>query len=55
MKRFEEMVLMKRLFAIKRTSDSSARVSVMLLDTSDSSGQDIVINEVLSQYILMTK
>ena len=47
-KRFEEMVLGKRLFAFQKASDSSSRALVMLLDTSDISGQDIIINEVLT-------
>jgi hypothetical protein len=48
-KKFEDMVYTKRLFAIAKAFDSSSsRASVVLLDTSDSSGKDVIINEVLS-------
>ena len=51
-KKFEEMVYTKRLFALRKAFDAStSRVSVVLLDTSDSSERDIIINEVLSKTI----
>ena len=51
-KRFEEMVIRKQLYAARKEHDSTtSRVSVLLLDTSDPSGKDIVINEALTSYV----
>ena len=50
-KKFEEMVLNKHLYAAWKDFDSdSSRVSVVLLDTSDSSGKDIIINEAFTSF-----
>ena len=51
MKAFQEMMLNKNLFAVKDKTDSSGASSVTLLDTSGSSGDDVIINKLISQML----